>query len=54
MQTVFKRYKEGTLKGQKEHVMEGLTLQKALEGKLAPKLFQFKVFQGLSVRWHGV
>ena len=54
MQAVFKRYEEGTLKGQKEHVMEGLTLQKALEGKLAPKLFQFKVFQGLSVRRHGV
>ena len=49
MQETFRRYEEGTLKGQKERVMEGIILQKALEGKLAPKLYQFKVFQGLKV-----
>ena len=42
-------YENGTLKGQKVRVMSGITLQKALEGKLAPKLPQFKVFQGLQV-----
>ena len=40
---------EGKLKGQKPKVMTGITLQKALEGKLAPKLHNFKVFQGLQV-----
>ena len=41
MQEAFKRYENGTLKGKKGRVMEGLTLQKAIEGKLAPKLHQF-------------
>lgn len=50
MQTVFKMYEEGTLKDQKKRVMNGTTLQMAIEGKLAPKLPQFKVFQGLKVR----
>ena len=50
MQDAFKRFEEGKLKGQKERKMTGVTLQKALEGKLAPKLGQFKVFQGLKVR----
>lgn len=49
MQDVFRMYEEGKLKGQKVRSMTGLTLQKALEGKLAPKLHQFKVFQGLEV-----
>ena len=49
MQTVFARYEEGKLKGQKLRKMTGITLQKALEGKLAPKLSQFKMFQGLQV-----
>lgn len=53
MQEVFKRYENGALKGQKVRVMEGLTLQKAIEGKLAPKLHQFKVFQGLKVNVNG-
>ena len=45
----FKMYEEGKLKGQRVRNMTGVTLQKALEGKLAPKLHQFKVFQGLEV-----
>ena len=49
MQDVFLKYEEGTLKGQKPRIMEGVTLQKALEGKLAPKLQHFKIFQGLEV-----
>ena len=49
MQEVFTQYEEGRLKGQKVHQMVGLTLQKAIEGRLAPKLPQFKVFQGLKV-----
>jgi hypothetical protein len=49
MQAVFERYEGGKLKGQRERVMKGATLQKALEGKLAPKLPQFKIFQGLDV-----
>lgn len=49
MQLVFQMYEEGRLKGQKPHEMTGITLQKALEGKFAPKLTQFKVFQGLKV-----
>ena len=49
MQSVFSRFEEGKLKGQKPRQMTGITLQKALEGKLAPKLSQFKVFQGLQV-----
>lgn len=51
MQSVFTLYEEGKLNGQKAWQMTGLTLQKALEGKLAPKLSQFKAFQGLQV-WH--
>ena len=49
MQSVFGIFEEGKLKGQKPKVMTGITLQKALEGKLAPKLHHFKVFQGLQV-----
>lgn len=49
MQAVFTLFEEGKLKGQKPREMTGITLQKALEGKLAPKLSQFKVFQGLQV-----
>ena len=50
MQRVFNLYEEGKLKGQKKRHMTGLTLRKALEGQLAPKLSQFKMFQGLQVR----
>ena len=49
MQEVFIMFEEGRLKGQKTKKMEGVTLQKALEGKLAPKLQHFKIFQGLEV-----
>ncbi len=49
MQEVFTKFEEGKLKGQKNRKMEGVTLQKALEGKLAPKLQHFKIFQGLEV-----
>ena len=49
MQTAFAMMEEGKLKSQKEKVMTGITLQKALEGKFAPKLHHFKVFQGLQV-----
>ena len=49
MQMVFSLYEEGKLMGQKVHEM---TLQKALEGRLAPKLPQFKIFQGLKVCVH--
>ena len=49
MQTVFTMYEKGTLKDQKKRVMNGSTLQMAIEGKLAPKLPQFKIFQGLKV-----
>ena len=49
MQSVFTMYEKGELKGQKPRRMEGVTLQKALEGKLAAKLPQFKIFQGLDV-----
>lgn len=49
MQAVFSKYEEGTLKGQRPRELKGLSLQKALEGRYAPKLTQFKVFQGLKV-----
>lgn len=49
MQTVFTMFEEGKLKGQKQREMKGVILQKALEGKLAPKLHHFKIFQGLDV-----
>ena len=49
MKEVFGLYEEGKLKGQKAVTMKGAMLQKALEGKLAPKLHHFKVFQGLDV-----
>ena len=49
MQLGFHRYEAGTLKDQKPREMKGLTLLRALEGKFAPKLTQFKVFQGLKV-----
>ena len=52
MQQVFLNYEEGSLKGQKSRELKGLTLQKALEGKFAAKLTQFKVFQGLKVCFH--
>lgn len=50
MQRAFSMYEEGQVKGQKTQEMTGATLQKALEGKLAPKLTHFKIFQGLQVR----
>lgn len=49
MQMVFLKYEEGKLKGQKVRELKGLSLQKALEGRYAAKLPQFKVFQGLKV-----
>ena len=49
LQAMFAMYEEGRLKGQKEREMKGITLQKALEGKLAPKLYHFKIFQGIDV-----
>lgn len=52
MQLVFQMFEDGSLKGQKKREMNGITLQKALEGKLAPKLSQSKVFQGLKVHVH--
>ena len=54
MQRVFLKYEEGTLKGQKKKEMKGITLQKALEGRYAAKLTQFKIFQGLKVRFSTV
>lgn len=50
MQKVFIMYEEGKLKGQRLQVMKGAMLQRAMEGKLAAKLPQFKLFQGLDVR----
>ena len=49
MQKVFVMFEEGKLRGQKQREMKGLVLQKALEGKLAPKLHHFKIFQGIDV-----
>ena len=49
MQLAFSLYEEGKLKGQRQRDLKGLCLQKALEGRYAPKLPQFKVFQGLKV-----
>ena len=49
MQSMFEKYEAGQLKGQKQREMKGLNLQKALEGRFAPKLPQFKLFQGLKV-----
>ena len=49
MQLTFSLYEEGKLKGQRQRELKGLTLQKVLEGRYAPKLTQFKVFQGLKV-----
>lgn len=49
MQLVFAMFEKGELKDQKPRCMKGVTLQKALEGKLSAKLPQFKVFQGLEV-----
>ena len=49
MQKVFGLFEEGKLKGQKAITMKGVMLQKVLEGKLAPKLHHFKVFQGLEL-----
>lgn len=42
-------YEECSLKGQKGRELKGLTLMKALEGRYAAKLTQFKIFQGLKV-----
>ena len=50
MQAVFQHFEDGTLKGQKKRQMMGITLQKAIEGKFAAKLPQFKIFQGLKVK----
>ncbi len=47
MQDVLRRYELGKLKGQKERLMIGGTLQKALQGKYSFKLSHFKCFQGL-------
>ncbi len=47
MQDVLRRYELGKLKGQKERLMIGGTLQKALQGKYYFKLSHFKCFQGL-------
>jgi hypothetical protein len=49
MQMVFDFFEEGKLKGQKQMQMTGVMLQKALEGRLAPKLHHFKIFQGIDV-----
>ena len=49
MQESFSLFEEGKLKGQKVRDMTGATLIKAMEGKLAPKLSHFKIFQGLQV-----
>lgn len=49
MQSVFLLFEEGKLRGQKRREMKGLTLQKALEGKFAPKLHHYKSFQGVEV-----
>ena len=51
MQESFALFEEGKLKGQKVREMTGCTLMKAMEGKLAPKLFHFKIFQGLKVQY---
>lgn len=50
MQKVFTFFEQGELKGQKARYMKGTTLKKAMEGKLAAKLPQFQLFQGLDVR----
>ncbi len=49
LQAVFIMFEEGKLKGQKKREMKGVALQRALEGKHAAKLHQFKIFQGLDV-----
>lgn len=49
MQSVFALFEEGKLKGQKARDLTGLNFQKALEGKFAPKLHHFKIFQGIDV-----
>lgn len=49
MQAVFAMFEEGKLKGQKKREMKGVVVQRALEGKYAAKLHQFKIFQGLDV-----
>ena len=54
MQEIFCMYEEGTLKGQKHRELKGLSLQKALEGRYAAKLTQFKVFQSLKVLEYNV
>ena len=49
MQMAFSLFEEGKLKGQRPKELKGLAVKKALEGRYAPKLSQFKVFQGLKV-----
>ena len=49
MQSVFVLFEEGKLKGQKARDLTGLNFQKAIEGKFAPKLHHFKIFQGIDV-----
>ena len=49
MQKVFALFEERKLKGQKKVGLKGVMLQKALEGRLAPKLPQYKIFQGIDV-----
>ena len=49
IQSTFTLFEEGKSKGLKPRQMTGITLQKALERKLAPKLSQFRAFQGLQV-----
>ena len=49
MQMVFGLFEEGKLKGQKRREMKGVMMQKALEGRLAPKLHHFIIFQGIGV-----
>ena len=51
LQESFALLKKGKLKGQKVRDMTGVTLIKAMEGKLAPKLYHFKIFQGLQVQY---
>ena len=49
MQMVFGLFQEGKLKGQKRREMKVVMLQKALEGRLAPNLHHFKIFQVIGV-----
>ena len=46
---VFALFEERKLKGQKKVELKGVMLQKALEGRLALKLPQYKSIQGIDV-----